>query len=124
MVERGLSTYAKIKAETGHDWMDMQAQAEQRGTALKAGRAATGGTRNPSGAQPHLEPASSATTGWQPTCACDAATQPCLVLDPFMGSGTTALVAWGLGRDYLGVELNPDYVEMANERLRQLRLML
>ena len=49
-----------------------------------------------------------------------------LVLDPFMGSGTTALVAYGLGRDYLGIELNPDYVEMANERLRELpmRLML
>ena len=70
--------------------------------------------------------ASNETTGWQPTCDCDADTVRCLILDPFMGSGTTALVAYGLGRDYLGIELNPDYVEMANERLRELpmRLML
>ena len=47
-----------------------------------------------------------------------------LVLDPFMGSGTTALVAYGLGRDYLGIELNPDYVEMANGRLQELPLRM
>ena len=40
-----------------------------------------------------------------------------VVLDPFMGSGTTALVAKGLGRNYLGIELNPQYVEIANKRL-------
>jgi DNA modification methylase len=40
-----------------------------------------------------------------------------VVLDPFMGSGTTALVAKGLGRNYLGIELNPQYVELANKRL-------
>jgi len=41
-----------------------------------------------------------------------------IVLDPFMGSGTTAIVAKELGRNYIGIELNPDYVRMANERLR------
>lgn len=41
-----------------------------------------------------------------------------IVLDPFMGSGTTALVARYHGRDYLGSELNPKYVEIALERLR------
>lgn len=40
-----------------------------------------------------------------------------LVLDPFLGSGTTALVAGGLGRRFLGVELHPDYVEMSRARL-------
>jgi DNA modification methylase len=41
-----------------------------------------------------------------------------VVLDPFMGSGTTALVARFLGRSYIGFELNEKYVEMANHRLR------
>ncbi|HTW84340.1 MAG TPA: site-specific DNA-methyltransferase [Candidatus Sulfotelmatobacter sp.] len=40
-----------------------------------------------------------------------------LVLDPFLGSGTTALVAKRLGRRYLGVELNADYCAMAERRL-------
>ena len=39
------------------------------------------------------------------------------VLDPFFGSGTTGLVAALAGRDYIGVELNPAYVEMAERRL-------
>lgn len=40
-----------------------------------------------------------------------------VVLDPFMGSGTTALVARSLGRRYVGIELNPDYIDMAERRL-------
>lgn len=39
------------------------------------------------------------------------------VLDPFMGAGTTAVVAKKMERDYLGIELNPEYVAMANKRL-------
>ena len=40
-----------------------------------------------------------------------------IVLDPFMGSGTTALVARALGRQFSGCELNSEYVAIANERL-------
>jgi DNA modification methylase len=40
-----------------------------------------------------------------------------IVLDPFLGSGTTALVAKRLGRRFVGIELNPEYVKMARERL-------
>jgi DNA modification methylase len=40
-----------------------------------------------------------------------------VVLDPFMGSGTTGLVAKKLMRKYIGCEINPEYVEMANKRL-------
>jgi len=58
------------------------------------------------------------TLGWQPSCSCDADTVPGLILDPFMGSGTVALVAKKLCRNYLGIELNPEYVEMAEKRLR------
>jgi site-specific DNA-methyltransferase (adenine-specific) len=40
-----------------------------------------------------------------------------LVLDPFLGSGTTALVAKKLGRNYLGIDCSPDYCQMAKRRL-------
>lgn len=40
-----------------------------------------------------------------------------IVLDPFMGAGTTAVTARKLNRDYIGYDLNPDYVKMANDRL-------
>jgi site-specific DNA-methyltransferase (adenine-specific) len=42
-----------------------------------------------------------------------------LVLDPFCGSGTTCLAAKNLKRKYLGIEINPEYVNLANERLKQ-----
>jgi DNA modification methylase len=41
-----------------------------------------------------------------------------IVLDPFMGSGTTAVVAKSLNRHFIGVELNRRYIKIANERLR------
>ena len=46
-----------------------------------------------------------------------------LVLDPFMGSGTTAQVAQDLGRDWIGVELNPDYLPLQAKRTAQLSLL-
>ncbi len=42
-----------------------------------------------------------------------------LVLDPFCGSGTTCVAAKNLKRNYLGIEINPDYVNLAKERLKQ-----
>ena len=56
--------------------------------------------------------------GWRPTCSCNIEeTVPAIVLDPFMGSGTVGLVAKSLGRNYIGIELNPEYVEMAERRI-------
>ena len=40
-----------------------------------------------------------------------------LVLDPFAGSGTTGVVALGLGRQFVGIELNPEYVQLAERDL-------
>jgi len=47
-----------------------------------------------------------------------------IVLDPFMGSGTTAQVAQNLGRQYIGCELNPAYMELQNIRTAQQSLEL
>jgi DNA modification methylase len=41
-----------------------------------------------------------------------------IVIDPFMGSGTTALAAKGLNRHYVGYEVNEEYVALARERLK------
>lgn len=43
-----------------------------------------------------------------------------IVLDPFMGSGTTALVAERLGRKYIGIDLNSEYVKLARNRLKNI----
>ena len=62
--------------------------------------------------------AEATTIGWRPTCGCDAGDSiSAKVLDPFLGSGTTALVADRLGRDCIGIELNPDYAAMARHRV-------
>lgn len=50
-------------------------------------------------------------------CGCGVPTRPGVVLDPFFGSGTVGVVAQSLGRDWLGIELNPAYVELAQRRL-------
>ena len=81
----------------------------------------------------------STTTGWAPTCSCSTYPSdasyggpndvgelegvpldpiPCTVLDPFGGAGTTGLVADRLGRDAILIELNPEYAEMAAQRIR------
>ena len=63
-------------------------------------------------------PTTRATDDWQPTCDCDAGEPvPCRVLDPFGGSGTVGLVCDQLGRDAVLIELNPEYVEMAHDRI-------
>ena len=58
------------------------------------------------------------TRDWSPSCNCGVVhAVPCTVLDPFIGSGTTVAVAQTLGRDGIGVELNPAYVELAHKRI-------
>lgn len=43
-----------------------------------------------------------------------------IVLDPFVGSGTVAVKALKEGMQFVGIEINPKYAEMANERIRPL----
>jgi len=58
------------------------------------------------------------TVGWKPSCSCgEVETVPCVVLDPFSGSGTTLMVAADLRRRYVGIELNPDYLSLIQGRL-------
>lgn len=63
---------------------------------------------------------SSQTLGWKPTCDCDAGYPvPATVLDPFHGSGTTSVVALNHGRNAIGCELNPEYVQLSIQRIQK-----
>lgn len=64
-----------------------------------------------------VAPQESRTTGWRPSCVCEADPVPATILDPFSGSGTAGIAALGLGRSFVGIELNPDYCDMARARI-------
>ena len=53
----------------------------------------------------------SKTIGWQPTCKCKADIKSCIVLDPFIGSGTTAIVASKHNRKFIGIDLSESYLK-------------
>lgn len=58
------------------------------------------------------------TLGWRPTCGCpEHDPVPATVLDPFMGSGTSSVAAAKLGRHSVGVELNPEFLKIAEKRV-------
>jgi DNA modification methylase len=63
------------------------------------------------------------TTGWRPTCAHSLEPVAATVLDPFGGSGTTALVARRLGRRVTLIELSGDYCALIERRTQQLSLL-
>ena len=60
------------------------------------------------------------TIGWKPGCTCPRDDKlppvPCLVLDPFAGSGTTLRVARDLGRHAIGIDISNEYKELAKDR--------
>lgn len=64
-------------------------------------------------------PTRRATDQWLPRCKCanNTGSGQCIILDPFMGAGTTAMVALQYSRNYLGIELNPAYIELAMKRI-------
>ena len=56
---------------------------------------------------------------WEPSCKCNAGDPiPCTVLDPFSGTATTGSAAVANGRNYIGIDLNADYLPWARERIR------
>ena len=77
----------------------------------------------------HSLPSKIKTLCWRPSCSCilDCAwpgPQPAVVLDPFFGAGTVGLVAKKLGRWFIGIELNPEYIGMAKARIERIPVRL
>lgn len=58
------------------------------------------------------------TVGWESACGHGDDSGRCIVLDPFAGSGTVGVVCEWLGRDFIGIELNPEYAQLAEKRIR------
>jgi DNA modification methylase len=79
--------------------------------------------RNDSGASVNAD-RTYTTTGWKPTCTHDAEPVPATVLDPFGGSGTTAMVAQHLSRRAVLIDLNPDYIDQQLKRNQAMPLGL
>jgi DNA modification methylase len=57
------------------------------------------------------------TVSWEPSCSCNAPVIPATVLDPFGGSGTVGEVCNKLGRNYILIELNPEYKTLIDTRV-------
>jgi DNA modification methylase len=57
------------------------------------------------------------TSGWSPSCTCNASLAKCIVLDPFAGAGTVPLVADRLGRHGIGQELKAEYCMLGHTRV-------
>ncbi len=90
-----------------------------------SGGAKSGGTAQSTLGSSHGQlVGSQKTLGWQPTCKCNADKTPSLVLDPFMGAGTTLWVAKKLNRQAVGYEISEEYCHLALERNRQQALNL
>jgi len=104
--------WVRVVERTKNPNRDMEAQREA--DALRTGRT-DGHISGPSGMVDETT-----TTGWRPSCTCNAGDPiPCVVCDPFAGSGTVGAVAKRLGRSFIGIELNPAYVKMAEDRIER-----
>jgi len=54
-------------------------------------------------------------------CGCNASWESGIALDPFMGAGTTALVALKQRKRFIGIEIKQEYIEMAEKRIRRVQ---
>lgn len=115
------SPYKRIMQKTG--WPDPENIEDDQGRMKASGEIATDTQRRKelSGAKHAAFKAANPDVllGWEPTCKCvsDKPLNPCLVLDPFCGSGTTGVVSLRYHRDFVGCELNPEYASMAERRI-------
>jgi len=107
----------KVCAECGKPW-EREVEREHRGETPVGHKEDIGGM-----GQSDLRwegPREAEFKGWKPTCNCNTEkTEKGIVLDPFAGAGTTCLAARKHNRNYIGIEISEEYVEMARNRIRK-----
>ncbi len=111
MEKVGVSTYEKMGGKNG-------GYKKMREESMRRGETGVGDTRDSNGNIVWYEATPKKFVGWQPDCVCGLDPIASVVLDPFSGAGTTGLVAVQHGRRYIGIELNPDYLEMSRKRIQ------
>ena len=111
MEKIGVSTYEKMGGKNG-------GYKKMREESMRRGETGVGDTRDSNGNIVWYEATPKKFMGWQPDCVCRLDPIASVVLDPFSGAGTTGLVAVQHGRRYIGIELNPDYLEMSRKRIQ------
>lgn len=115
-----IPTQGKSCPSCGHvnDWKAERSLSEQFATTdWSTPGAATPRKLTANGKQAGCQSGVKMDAGWRPQCQCGHPPVPQTILDPFGGSGTTALVAGLHGRKAILCELNPDYVALAQKRL-------
>jgi hypothetical protein len=109
------------KGDPDRDWQRRSGGDRNGGYEGAAGKAYTGtGSQVPGAVKKRILQGmrQRVTLGWEPGCSCATGDpRPCTVLDPFCGSGTTGLVSVQRGRRFVGIDLNPEYVEMSDHRI-------
>ena len=106
-------------AKCGAPWARVQHVEGRRGVDFISHQSRLHHGRSTAASSPNIK---RETTGWKPTCECEAPTVPCTVLDPFVGSGTVCRVATRLNRRAVGCDLG--YQEIAAKRATNVQRML
>jgi DNA modification methylase len=113
----------QVCAECSKPWVRIT-ETDRKPRGDNFGRRDVGGYDHGQAGSTYMQVTERRTIGWEPTCKCDADTQPGLVLDPFAGRGTTGEVALREGRRFIGLEIVPEYVEMSRKNLTRAQVPL
>lgn len=117
MIQAGTSDKGRCKVcKAPYDRVVLRDKASRDVAAERAESAEKTGRRDGHVAGPKGVVDQVAHGGWQPRCW-HVGVEPCVVLDPFLGSGQTAIQALRMGRSCIGIELNPTFAALAERRI-------